>query len=67
MPFAILASLIICTILYIAVSLVLTGMMRYDSFTGEDLKAPVAAALKSKIWVGQNTLLLPPQPQDLFR
>ncbi len=48
MPFAILASLIICTILYIAVSLVLTGMMRYDSFTGEDLKAPVAAAFEKQ-------------------
>lgn len=40
-PFAIIASLIICTILYILVSLVLTGMVRYDSL---DLKAPVAQA-----------------------
>lgn len=40
-PFAIIASLIICTVLYILVSLVLTGMVRYDSL---DLKAPVAQA-----------------------
>ncbi|MGL4596969.1 MAG: amino acid permease [Bacteroidia bacterium] len=40
-PFAIIASLIICTILYILVSLVLTGMVRYDQL---DLRAPVASA-----------------------
>ncbi|MCK8491900.1 MULTISPECIES: APC family permease [Spirosoma] len=40
-PFAIIASLIICTILYILVTLVLTGMVRYDNL---DLKAPVAQA-----------------------
>lgn len=40
-PFAIIASLIICTILYILVSLVLTGMVRYDQL---DKAAPVASA-----------------------
>jgi len=40
-PFAIVASLVICTILYILVSLVLTGMVRYDQL---DLSAPVASA-----------------------
>jgi APA family basic amino acid/polyamine antiporter len=40
-PFAIISSLIICTILYIAVSLVLTGMVPYTEL---DLKAPVASA-----------------------
>jgi APA family basic amino acid/polyamine antiporter len=40
-PFAIIASLIICTLLYIAVSLVLTGMVPYTEL---DLKAPVASA-----------------------
>jgi basic amino acid/polyamine antiporter, APA family len=40
-PFAIIASLVICTVLYILVSLVLTGMVKYDTL---DLKAPVAAA-----------------------
>lgn len=40
-PFAIIASLLICTLLYILVSLVLTGMVPY---TDMDLKAPVAQA-----------------------
>jgi len=40
-PFAIIASLLICTALYVGVSLVLTGMARYDKL---DLKAPVASA-----------------------
>lgn len=40
-PFAIVASLIICTVLYILVSLVLTGMVKYDQL---DKAAPVASA-----------------------
>ncbi|MCE3258967.1 MAG: amino acid permease-associated region [Bacteroidetes bacterium] len=40
-PFAIVASLVICTVLYILVSLVLTGMVRYDQL---DKAAPVASA-----------------------
>ena len=40
-PFAIISSLVICTILYILVSLVLTGMVPYSTL---DLKAPVASA-----------------------
>lgn len=40
-PFAIIASLIICTILYILVSFVLTGMVNYTLL---DLRAPVASA-----------------------
>ncbi|MBS1634418.1 MAG: amino acid permease [Bacteroidetes bacterium] len=40
-PFAIVASLIICTLLYILVSLVLTGMVKYDQL---DKAAPVASA-----------------------
>lgn len=40
-PFAIIASLLICTFLYILVSLVLTGMVKYDQL---DLRAPVASA-----------------------
>jgi APA family basic amino acid/polyamine antiporter len=42
-PFAIIMSLIICTVLYILVSLVLTGMVRYDQL---DVKAPVASAFE---------------------
>ncbi|MFM7724397.1 MAG: APC family permease, partial [Bacteroidota bacterium] len=42
-PFAIVMSLVICTILYIIVSLVLTGMVKYNEL---DLKAPVASAFE---------------------
>lgn len=44
-PFAIIGSLLICTALYILVSLVLTGMVKYDTL---DLKAPVASAFAAK-------------------
>jgi APA family basic amino acid/polyamine antiporter len=42
-PFGIIASLVICTILYIAVSIVLTGMVPYNQI---DVDAPVAAAFE---------------------
>lgn len=42
-PFGIIASLIICTILYIGVTIVLTGMVPYDQI---DTDAPVAAAFQ---------------------
>lgn len=50
-PFAIVVSLLVCTVLYILVSLVLTGMINYKEIVGDALKAPVAAAFDS---VGQN-------------
>ena len=40
-PFGIITSLIVCTILYILVALVLTGMVHYSTI---DLTAPIAAA-----------------------
>lgn len=43
-PIGILASLGFCTILYIAVAAVLTGMQRYDTI---DVNAPIAAAFAS--------------------
>ncbi|HVC30214.1 MAG TPA: amino acid permease [Steroidobacteraceae bacterium] len=42
MPIAILASLVICTVLYVVVSLVLTGMISYKKL---DVAAPIALAL----------------------
>ena len=42
-PIGIIASLVICTILYIAVTIVLTGMVPYDQI---DVDAPVAAAFQ---------------------
>jgi basic amino acid/polyamine antiporter, APA family len=43
MPIGIISSLVICTILYVAVSLVLTGMVPY---TALDVKDPVAFAMQ---------------------
>ena len=54
MPFAIVASLIICTVLYILVSLVLTGMVRFDQL---DKAAPVASAF-SGVGLKWATLLI---------
>ena len=46
-PFGIIASLIVCTILYVGVALVLLGMMKYSTFgSGEAANAPVAYALQ---------------------
>lgn len=50
-PFAIIASLLVCTTLYILVSLVLTGMMHYSDFDPQGkypdaIKAPVAYAFE---------------------
>jgi APA family basic amino acid/polyamine antiporter len=44
-PVGIIASLIICTILYIAVSAIITGMVRYDQI---DINAPIADAFRQK-------------------
>jgi basic amino acid/polyamine antiporter, APA family len=44
-PIGIVTSLIVCTILYIAVVAVLTGMVKYDQL---DINAPVSLAFKTK-------------------
>jgi len=44
-PFGIIASLIVCTVLYILVALVLTGMVNYRDI---DITAPIAAAFGSQ-------------------
>jgi APA family basic amino acid/polyamine antiporter len=44
-PFGIITSLIVCTILYILVALVLTGMVNYKDI---DITAPIAAAFGSQ-------------------
>ena len=48
MPIGIIASLIICTLLYVLVSTVLTGIKHYSSFLND--AAPVATAFASKPW-----------------
>jgi APA family basic amino acid/polyamine antiporter len=47
LPIGIILSLIVCTILYVGVSVVLLGMMKYTTFTsGAAMDAPVAYALQ---------------------
>jgi basic amino acid/polyamine antiporter, APA family len=47
LPVGIIGSLIVCTLLYVGVSIVLLGMMRYTRFvSGEAAEAPVAYALR---------------------
>ena len=47
-PFGIIASLIVCTVLYVGVALVLLGMMKYHTFlSGPAAEAPVAYALRT--------------------
>jgi APA family basic amino acid/polyamine antiporter len=49
-PIGIFLSLFVCTVLYIAVSLVVTGMVHYNHI---NVKAPLSSAFQS---VGQNTI-----------
>jgi APA family basic amino acid/polyamine antiporter len=54
-PFGIIASLVVCTVLYVGVALVLLGMMKYTNFlSGSAAEAPVAYALRtlgaSRVW-----------------
>ena len=48
LPFGIIASLAVCTVLYVGVAVVLLGMMKYTTFvSGAAAEAPVAYALKA--------------------
>ena len=53
-PIGILSSLFICTILYIAVAAVVTGMVRYPNI---DIKAPIAAAFHDTAAAEKSTSL----------
>ena len=47
-PFGIIVSLLVCTVLYVGVALVLLGMMKYSTFlSGPAAEAPVAYALRA--------------------
>jgi hypothetical protein len=47
LPFGIIMSLVVCTLLYIGVAVVLLGMMKYTTFvSGAAAEAPVAYAMK---------------------
>ena len=51
MPIGILGSLVVCTILYILVSLVLTGLVSYRTL---NVSAPVALAIDATGWAGDR-------------
>jgi len=50
MPIGIIASLILCTIIYIAVALVLTGMVKWDQFSGVADPLAKAFSLRGMNW-----------------
>ena len=45
MPRAIVLSIIICTVLYVATTLVLTGLVKYTAFTGVNATHPISLAI----------------------
>jgi APA family basic amino acid/polyamine antiporter len=53
-PIGILVSLLLCTVLYIAVASVVTGMLPYHDI---DIKAPIAEAFKQKAGVQESIAL----------
>ncbi len=54
MPIAILSSLAVCTVLYVVVTAVITGMVPYPNI---DIHAPIAAAFADKAVQEKSTLL----------
>lgn len=62
MPIGILASLAICTILYILFAHVMTGVTSYTSFKGQDGIAPVAVAIESMGTPNSAGVLVPDYP-----
>ncbi|MFN8349006.1 MAG: amino acid permease [Spirosomataceae bacterium] len=62
MPIGILASLAICTVLYILFAHVMTGVTNYTSFKGQDGIAPVAVAIEHMGTPNAAGLIVPDYP-----
>lgn len=62
MPIGILASLLICTILYVVFAHVMTGVAHYTAFRGQQGIAPVAVAIEHMGTVSPNGTLMPAYP-----
>jgi basic amino acid/polyamine antiporter, APA family len=62
MPIGILLSLGICTVLYILFAHVMTGVVNYQAFAGQDGIAPVAVAVEAMGNPGANGLITPAYP-----
>lgn len=62
MPIGILASLLICTILYVVFAHVMTGVAHYTAFRGQQGIAPVAVAIEHMGKVMPDGTLIPAYP-----
>ncbi|KAA6330282.1 putative amino acid permease YhdG [termite gut metagenome] len=62
MPIGILGSLLICTVLYILFSHVMTGVAHYTDFKGQSGIAPVAIAIDHMGTVGEDGSIIPAYP-----
>lgn len=62
MPIGLLGSLVVCTVLYILFSYVMTGVADYRSFKGLDSLAPVAVAIAKMGEAGANGVVTPAYP-----
>lgn len=62
MPIGILGSLIICTILYMLFAFVMTGVVDYHSYIGEDSIAPAATAVANMGEIGADGTVVPAYP-----
>lgn len=62
MPIGILASLAICTVLYLLFAHVMTGVANYTSFKGVDGIAPVAVAIDHMGTMGADGVIVPAYP-----
>jgi basic amino acid/polyamine antiporter, APA family len=62
MPIGILLSLGICTILYILFAHVMTGVVNYESFKGQDGIAPVVVAIDNMGKAGADGVIRPDYP-----
>lgn len=62
MPIGILASLLICTVLYVVFAHVMTGVTHYTAFRGQQGIAPVAVAIEHMGTVAPDGTLVPAYP-----
>lgn len=62
MPIGIMGSLIVCSVLYMVFSLVMTGVVNYKEYIGADSIAPAATAVAHMGEVGANGTIVPAFP-----
>lgn len=62
MPFGIMGSLIVCSVLYMVFSLVMTGVVNYKEYIGADSIAPAATAVAHMGEMGANGTIVPAFP-----